>query len=46
MTPSVVTSTSSFAATLLSADQPQVEHATPLEDDEDRLDAFYDDKPL
>jgi hypothetical protein len=27
-------------------DQPQIELATPLEDDEDRLDAFYDDEPL
>jgi hypothetical protein len=24
----------------------QIELATPLEDDEDRLDAFYDDEPL
>jgi hypothetical protein len=28
------------------ADQTHVELATPLEDDEDRLDAFYDDEPL
>jgi hypothetical protein len=28
------------------ADQPPVEVATPLEDNEDRLDAFYDDKLL
>ena len=26
--------------------QPEVEYATPLEDDEDRLDAYYDDEPL
>jgi len=25
---------------------PEIEHATPLEDDEDRLDASYDDEPL
>ena len=25
---------------------PEVAHTTPLEDDEDRLDAFYDDEPL
>jgi hypothetical protein len=28
------------------AGQPKVEYATPLEDDEDRLDASYDDEPL
>lgn len=27
-------------------DQPQIELAMPLEDDEDRLDAFYDDEPV
>jgi hypothetical protein len=27
-------------------DHLPVELATPLEDDEDRLDAFYDDEPL
>ena len=32
--------------TTLPAVQPQIELATPLEDDEDRLDAFYDDEPL
>jgi hypothetical protein len=32
------------AATALSTSQ--IELATPLEDDEDRLDAFYDDEPL
>jgi hypothetical protein len=28
------------------AEQPEVEYVTPLEDDEDRLDAYYDDEPL
>jgi hypothetical protein len=28
------------------AGQPEVEYATPLEDDEDRLDTYYDDEPL
>ena len=28
------------------ARQPGVKYATPLEDDEDRLDAYYDDEPL
>jgi len=33
-------------ATLGAAEQTQIESATPLEDDGDRLDAFYDGKPL
>ena len=28
------------------AGQPEVKYATPLEDDEDCLDAYYDDEPL
>jgi hypothetical protein len=28
------------------AGQPDVEYAMPLEDDEDRLDAYYNDEPL
>ena len=34
------------AATLAHAGQPEVEYAMPLEDDEDRLDVYYDDEPL
>ena len=34
------------AATLAHAGQPEVEYATPLEDDEDRLDAYYDNEPM
>jgi len=32
--------------TLAHVGHPEVEYATPLEDDEDRLDAYYDDEPL
>jgi hypothetical protein len=28
------------------AGQSEVKYATPLENDEDRLDAYYDDEPL
>jgi hypothetical protein len=34
------------AATPAHAGRLEVEYATPLEDDEDRLDAYYDDEPL
>ncbi|XP_066375178.1 uncharacterized protein [Miscanthus floridulus] len=40
------TSSTSSAATPAHAGWPEVEYATPLEDDEDRLDAYYDDEPL
>jgi hypothetical protein len=52
MAPSAAASPASSAspasptATPLPADHLPVELATPLEDDEDHLDAFYDDKPL
>jgi len=46
MAPSAATSSSSPTATPPPANQPHIEFATPLEDDEDRLDAFYDDEPL
>ena len=46
MAPSAATSSSSLTATPQPADQPTVELATPLEDVEDRLDAFYEDEPL
>jgi hypothetical protein len=38
--------TKPFPITTPPAVQSQIELATPLEDDEDRLDAFYDDEPL
>jgi len=39
-------SSTSPAATPAHIGQPEVEYATPLEDDEDHLDAYYDDEPL
>jgi hypothetical protein len=39
-------SSTTHAATPAHVGQPGVEYATPLEDDEDRLDAYYDDEPL
>ena len=32
--------------TLAHVGLPEVEYAMPLEDEEDRLDAYYDDEPL
>lgn len=32
--------------TLVHAGQPKIKYAAPLEDDEDRLDAYYVDEPL
>ena len=41
-----VMSSSSPTMTLAHAGQPKVEYATPLEDDENRLDAYDDDESL
>jgi len=45
--PTPSTSSTSPAATPAYAGQPKIKYATPpLEDDEDRLDAYYDVEPL
>jgi hypothetical protein len=44
--PTSSASSTSPAATPAHAGQAGVEYATPLEDDKDRLDAYYDDEPL
>jgi hypothetical protein len=44
--PSSSTSSTLPTATPAHVGQPGVEYATPLEDDEDRPDAYYDDEPL
>ena len=44
--PTTLVSSTSLAATPAHAGQPEVECTMLLEDDEDRLDAYYDDEPL